>query len=187
MTHRPALDAQDVMIAEPVCVLPSTTIRELARTFEDHAISGAPVVNSGGSLIGVVSKTDLIRRCTEAAGDMPPAYLFELLFDQGDGGDTPHVLPEPLVCVEDFMTDDPVVVSRCTPATAVADLMFTRRIHRVIVVDGANVPVGIITSLDLLGVLPRVIKDLAQSQRPSSDHLALGPRVVDHPVESKTA
>jgi CBS domain-containing protein len=145
------LRARDVMTADPVCVSPSTTIRELARVFEEHEISGAPVVDQEGRVVGVVSKTDLIRRCSEGTGDIPPAYLFEILSEQGAEGES-EVIPEPLICVEDFMTEDPLTVLPTVAAATVAREMFERRIHRVIVVDDENFPVGIITSLDLLGV-----------------------------------
>jgi CBS domain-containing protein len=146
--------AKDVMTADPVCVSPSTGIRELARVFEEHEISGAPVVNQEGRVIGVVSKTDLIRRCSEGTDDIPPAYLFEVLSDQGEGEETSEVMPEPLICVEDFMTEDPLMVAPDLSAGAVARLMFDRRIHRVIVADDEQFPVGMITSLDLLGLFP---------------------------------
>lgn len=152
-TRSAELKAGDVMVPEPVCVEPATTIRELARVFEENEISGAPVVDGQGRLVGVVSKTDLIRRCSEGTLDVPPAYLFEVLGEQS-GEDMGEIIPEPLVCVGDFMTEDPVTVSRATPVGTVARRMFESRIHRVIVVDGDSMPVGIITSLDLLGVFP---------------------------------
>lgn len=146
------LMAKDVMVLEPVCVEPSTTVRQLARLFEENAISGAPVVNKEGKVIGVVSKTDLIRRCSEGSADIPPAFLFEVLGEES--GDDEEVIPEPLVCVEDFMTHDPIMVTPNTPVGHVAQLMFEKRIHRIIVADHEKFPVGIITSLDLLGVFP---------------------------------
>jgi CBS domain-containing protein len=148
------LRAEDVMTVEPVCVGPATTIRELARVFEEHEISGCPVVDQQGRVVGVVSKTDLIRRCAEGTNDVPPAYLFEVLSDQGEDDDS-EVIPEPLVCVEDFMTDDPLMVRPDISAATVAKEMFERRIHRVIVADQERFPLGMITSLDLLGVFSR--------------------------------
>jgi CBS domain-containing protein len=146
--------ARDIMTAGPVCASPSTSIRELARMFEEHEISGVPVTNAEGKVVGVVSKTDLIRRCSEGTDELPPAYLFEVLSDQGEEDETSEVLPEPLICVEDFMTEDPVTVSLETPAAAIAQTMSERRIHRVIVVDRDQFPLGIITSLDLLAIFP---------------------------------
>ncbi len=145
--------ARDVMVHEPVCVEASTTIRQLARVFEENEISGAPVVDQHGRVIGVVSKTDLIRRCSEGTLDVPPAYLFEVLHEQG--AEDEEVIPEQLVCVEDFMTPDPVTVTPDTPAGEIARLMCEGRIHRVVVVDEGRFPVGIVTTLDLLAVFPR--------------------------------
>ena len=147
------LMAKDVMVSEPVCVEPSMTIRQLARILEENEISGAPVVDKEGHVIGVVSKTDLIRRCSEGTRDIPPAYLVEVL--SADSGDDEDVIPESLVCVEDFMTRDAVMVTPNTPVGYLAQLMFEKRIHRVVVVDHDKFPVGIVTSLDLLGVFPK--------------------------------
>jgi CBS domain-containing protein len=139
------------MTRDPVCVSPSTTIRELGRVFEENEISGVPVVNQLGKVIGLVSKTDLIRACSEGTADIPPAFLFEVLCEQGADDEANEAIPEPLVCVDDFMTEDPVTVPLGEPIASVAKLMFDRRIHRVIVVDEEDMPLGIITSLDLLG------------------------------------
>jgi len=154
-TVRTELKAADFMTREPVCVTPSTTIAQLARLFEDNGISGAPVVDQQGSVIGIVSKTDLIRECSRGTANIPPAYLFEVLREQQDEEEAVEIEPEPDAVVEDFMTEDPVTVSPDAEAAAVAREMVERRIHRVIVVDEENFPVGIITSLDLLGVVSR--------------------------------
>jgi CBS domain-containing protein len=150
------LKARDVMTPEPVCVSPSATIRQLARILEEHEISGAPVVNQEGTLVGVVSKTDLIRRCSEGTIDVPPAYLFDVLDEQGDEEST-EVIPEPLVCVQDFMTEDPITVAPNTAVERVAQIMYQKRIHRVVVVDEENFPLGILTTLDLLGAFPGTV------------------------------
>ncbi len=145
--------ARDVMTADPVCVDPSTTLRELARVLQEYDISGAPVLDPQGRVIGMVTKTDLIRRCSEGIGGVPPAYLFELMSEQA--GEEAELGAEPRVCVEDFMTQDPVTARPETPIAEVARAMFEGRFHRVPVVDQDRCPVGIITSLDLLGVYPR--------------------------------
>ncbi|MBX3378291.1 MAG: CBS domain-containing protein [Phycisphaeraceae bacterium] len=149
------LTARDIMSVDPICVRPHTTIRELARTFEEHEISGAPVIDQSGKVVGVVTKTDLIRRCSEGTADIPPAYLFEVLSDQGDDEEASQVIPEPLICVEDFMTEDPLMVAPTISVATIAKLMFERRIHRVIVADDDRFPMGIVTSLDILGAYSR--------------------------------
>ncbi len=149
------LKARNIMTTDPVCVAPTTRIRELAKVFEDHEISGAPVVNQEGRVVGIVSKTDLIRRCTEGTDEIPPAYLFEVLSEQGDLDEAAEVMPEPLVCVEDFMTEDPLMVAPEMSVATIARLMFEHRVHRVIVADSEGFPLGIITSMDMLGAFAR--------------------------------
>lgn len=152
--------AQNIMTAEPVCAEPSTTIRQLARLFEENDISGCPVVDQEGKVIGVVSKTDLIRRCAEGTADVPPAYLYEVVCEQGDGegegmGDLASPIPEPLICVQDFMTESAVTVPPTAQVHKVAALMAEKHIHRVVVVDEEHFPLGMITTLDILRVFPR--------------------------------
>jgi len=145
--------ASGIMTPEPVCAEPATTIRQLARLFEENEISGCPVVDQEGKVIGVVSKTDLIRRCSEGTADQPPGYLFEVICEQG--GEDGEVIPEPLICVQDFMSGDPITVAPSTPVAKIAAIMFESRIHRVVVVDEEKFPLGVITSLDLLGTYPQ--------------------------------
>ncbi len=152
---RTELKAKDLMSPDPVCVSPATRMRELARMFEDHEISGVPVVDQSGKVVGIVTKSDLIRRCSEGAEDVPPAYLFEVLLEQEGDEAASEVIPEPLICVEDFMTEDPLMVSPELSASAVARLMYDHRVHRVIVADNEKFPIGIITSMDMLGVFSR--------------------------------
>ncbi|TVQ62778.1 MAG: CBS domain-containing protein [Phycisphaerales bacterium] len=143
--------AKDVMTPDPVCIRPSATIRELARLFEVNEISGAPVINQAGMLIGVVSKTDLIRKCAEGTVDIPPAYLFEALAEQGENDEEENeYIPEPIVCVEDFMTEHPLTVTPETPLREIARAMVDGRFHRVVVVNEESAPIGVITTLDLL-------------------------------------
>jgi CBS domain-containing protein len=144
--------AEDVMTSEPVCVEPSTSIRELAQIFEVNEISGVPVVDGAGKVIGVVSKTDLIRRCSEGVGGRPPSYLFEAIFDDAEGVTT--AIPEQLICVGDFMSSEPATVKADAPVRTVARMMSERRIHRVIVVDDEGNPLGIVTTLDVLKAFP---------------------------------
>jgi CBS-domain-containing membrane protein len=57
-----SLLASDVMIKDVVTVLESAPLKEVARILSDKNITGAPVVNSLGELVGVISETDIIRK-----------------------------------------------------------------------------------------------------------------------------
>src|SRR5438067_11472560 len=54
--------AVDVMTPDPVTFRPETSVHEAAQTLAEHRISGAPVVDADGSIVGIVSEYDLIAR-----------------------------------------------------------------------------------------------------------------------------
>lgn len=149
--------AKDAMTPKPWCATPDLSVRELAAMFSEKNISGAPVIarRPDGALVGVVSRTDLFRRITEQ-GSAHAAYLFDLLKPGGvsaaTGGGAGGTAP--LIVVADFMADNPVTVGPEEPLATVAKIMATRRIHRVVVVDAAKRPLGIITTLDVLRFFP---------------------------------
>jgi len=145
--------ARDVMSKEPVCVDLGATVREVAMLLEEHEISGAPVIDGSGRLVGVVSRTDLMRHHLGDALERDPRLLIEL---SGDDDAIAEASDE--VLVEDFMTDSPVTVRPQTPLQDVAGMMSDAEVHRVIVVDDEYLPIGIVTSLDLVRVLARTAR-----------------------------
>jgi predicted transcriptional regulator len=155
-THTTAtshLKVRDIMTKEPVCADPSMSLRQLARMLEDNEISGAPVVATNGRLIGVVSMTDLLRRAREAGPES--GYVFEMLSENGDEESEPDFASDHSPVVQDFMSEEPITASPEEQLGDVAARMAEHKVHRVIVVNVQNVPVGIVTSLDLLKVFPK--------------------------------
>ncbi len=94
-------------------------------------ISGVPVLDSAGSVVGVASKTDIVRALSQDT----PQRLHDLL--------------DPEMSVEDIMTRDITTVTPDTDVSDVARLMIDSHMHRVLVLDGEGM-VGIITAFDLL-------------------------------------
>lgn len=152
MSASPPRFVRDVMTPKPVCASPEMTVRRLASLFAEHHISGAPVVGREGKLIGVVSRTDLFRRVTLDSPTATPGYLFDLLNDQVSAAAQP--VPEPLIVIGDFMSESVVTATPDEPIGVVARRMADKRVHRVVVVDQDNRPVGMVTTLDLLRVFP---------------------------------
>ena len=52
--------ARDIMTTEVVTLAPDQTVTEAAKILSEHHISGAPVLDNGGKLLGIVSESDLI-------------------------------------------------------------------------------------------------------------------------------
>ncbi len=150
--------AKDIMRRRVVSVRPEMTLRDLARLFTDRGISGAPVVDSRGALLGVISKTDLVRQERQAAvSHVPPFYR------QSDELGTPHPVqleaPD-FTRVRDAMTPTVLSADEETPLSELARFMLKRRIHRVIITrDGKSR--GIVTSMDVLRGLLEEFEALA--------------------------
>jgi CBS domain-containing protein len=119
-----SLLASDVMIKDVVTVLESAPLKEVARILSDKNITGAPVVNSLGELVGVISETDIIRK-SNSIGAWSPSTAGQI------------------------MTRPAVSVSPSDTLQRVSELMFNRRIHRVVVAEGSEIQ-GIITTMDIL-------------------------------------
>lgn len=118
------LFASDVMIDDVLTVSESTPLKEVARMFVERKITGAPVVNAEGELVGVISETDIIRK-TNNIGAWSPSTAGQI------------------------MTKPAVTVSPNDTLQRVCELMYNRRIHRVVAAEGAQIR-GIITTMDIL-------------------------------------
>ena len=60
--------AMDVMTTDVITVDPDTTVQAVAALLAEHGISGAPVVDSGGRLVGIISEGDLLHRAVGNIG-----------------------------------------------------------------------------------------------------------------------
>ena len=134
------LTARDVMTSEMITVTPATPLSEFARICAEDNISGAPVTRVDGSLVGIVSKTDLIQRLLE---DHPK---------HGTVKEFP-IWSEDLRQVGDIMQEDVLTVAPDTPLAEMAERMARDRFHRVLVMENDKLA-GIVTSIDLLAHFP---------------------------------
>jgi CBS domain-containing protein len=160
-SRKKTLRARDVMTAEVVRVPADLTVSELADVFMENEISGAPVVDEDGSLLGVVSVFDIARQRSGETG---------IPTDQGNpefyvrGWEESYSLEEfrklrvqeGNLTVREVMTPAIFTVAEDDPIADVARTLVDGHIHRVLVVRGSEV-VGIISSLDLLRAYLREI------------------------------
>jgi CBS domain-containing protein len=144
------LQVRDVMSTNPVCVGVTTSAHELAEVLEGNGISGVPVIDTQGRIVGVVSRTDLIHRCLD--GPVGGGSFFAALANGLAAGT--DFDPESIGNVEEFMSGDPVTATVDEPIGAVARRMAEQRVHRVVVIDDDRQPIGMVTTLDLLERVP---------------------------------
>jgi CBS domain-containing protein len=142
------LTAGEVMKTEPITAEPWMTARQFAQMLEEEEISGAPIVDQQGHLVGIASRADLIHQSITLNNDNDLDFIFESLKEEGNEDEVPVISQERELHVEDFMVEDPITVTPDVPIRSVAAKMIESRVHRIVVVEG-QIPVGIITSLDL--------------------------------------
>lgn len=163
---------KDVMTTEVVTVQPETPMKEVARLLVEHGISGLPVVDGDGAVVGVVSEADLLAKSRGA----PPAHgrLASLL---DPGGVLERVKAEARVA-GDAMTSPAITIASYRSIAAAAQEMLDRGINRLPVV-AADRLVGIVTRADLVRAFARSDEQTAAEVREQVEYfLAIADDVV---------
>jgi CBS domain-containing protein len=143
----------DVMSAPVVSVGPSTSIRDAARLMLMRRISGLPVVKTDGSIVGIVSEGDFLRRKELGTELQRPRWL-EFLVGPGKAADEyVHTHGRK---VEEVMSENVVTAEPTTPLESVIETMTKHRIKRVPVIVESRV-VGIVTRSDILQKLANLL------------------------------
>lgn len=150
------LPVTDVMTKDVVTVEEATTIEECARIFTDNEISGAPVVDGEGHLVGTVEDNDLV---IEDSRVHFPTYI-QLLGATIPIPGTQHKYEEELrasvgvASVGEIMNRDPFMVDESATVEDVASLITEHHLSRVPVVSG-NRLIGIVSRHDLVAAIAK--------------------------------
>jgi len=154
-TMKTTQNVKDLMNSDIMTVTEDMTINALAQYLVEREISGAPVVDNQGHLIGVVSMTDIGRNMAEPAAldaSRSSGFYRDIAADLTLEDLEQRYAEERAVCVRDVMTPAIYQVPVTASAAEAARLMVDQHIHRLVVTQGRE-PVGMITSLDLLKVV----------------------------------
>ncbi len=130
------MKAKDVMTKKVITVSSDLTIRKLIQLLITERISGVPVVDDAGEVIGIISERDILK-----AVDRLIKVKVSLDEEREQKGS--------FNWVDGIMTKEVIFVSEDDPVEHVCKLMSERKIHRVPVMNGKKI-VGIITSMDVL-------------------------------------
>lgn len=158
------MKARDVMTSPVITVTPQTAVREVAQLFLEKRISGAPVVNGEGKLIGMVSEGDLLHR-TEAGTGRRRSWWLSLFTQKGTLAS--EYIQEHGHSVADVMSDKVISASPETPVREVASLLEKNRIKRVPIVEN-DALVGIVSRANLIQAVASAPREL---EIPVSDQL----------------
>jgi CBS domain-containing protein len=125
------MQAHEVMTGDPVTVTADTPAAEIARILLDHAISGVPVVDDRGALVGRVSEGDLLGRSEADRETRRDWWLAPLAEREALHPDFVASLKNRRLTARDVMSDPVVSVAETTEAGEIVQLLEAHRIKRV--------------------------------------------------------
>jgi CBS domain-containing protein len=146
--------AGDVMTRKVISVASDASAMQAGTLMLKHQISGLPVVDSSGILLGIISEGDFLRRAELGTQRRRPRWLAFLIGPGRLASEYVHACGRK---VKEIMTPNPYTVTEATPMSEVVQLMERHRIKRVPVVCGRRL-VGIVSRADLLRALARLAR-----------------------------
>ncbi len=137
----------EVMTRSVVCVTEHTSMAILEELLLDHNLSGVPVVDNQGKLVGLVTMIDIVRELHYQAETSQVSLAGDLAWGF-------HVEPEPLI-VAHLMAPVAFELPASCPVAKAVSLMATQHTHKVPVVSDDGVLIGIVTAGDIVRYLAR--------------------------------
>jgi CBS domain-containing protein len=153
------MQAADVMTQAVISVGPDSSVLEAVRLMLQHRISGLPVVDAKGDLLGIITEGDLLRRTETGTQRRRPRWLEFLV---GPGKLASEYVHASGRKVHEVMTSSVKTATEATPLERIVELMERHQIKRVPVMREREV-VGIVTRANLL----RALAGLARQAPPS--------------------
>jgi CBS domain-containing protein len=150
------MQVQDVMTKHVISVEPTDTIARAIRLMLQERISGLPVIDAAGKLVGIVTEGDFLRRAETGTQRRRPRWLE---FLAGPGRMADEYVHTHARKVSEVMTVEPATVTEETALADAVALMEKRRIKRLPVVKGQKV-IGIISRANLLHALASLAGDV---------------------------
>jgi CBS domain-containing protein len=170
-TKEMTMRAHQIMTRNTLTVLPETPILVAANKMLENHVSGLPVLDASGRLVGIVSESDFLRRSEIGTLQKRPRWL-QYFFSPAHSAD--DFIHERGRKVEDVMTRDPVVADEDTSLDELVHLMEKNGIKRLPVLRDDKL-VGIITRANLLQAVASMAKEVPD---PTADDGHIRDRII---------
>ena len=164
--------AHQIMTRPVITVSPETTIVEAADIMLRRHISGLPVVDAAGKLVGIVSEGDFIRRSEIGTQRKRGRFLKFIL---GPGQAAADFVHEHGCKIAEIMTAEPVTITEDTPLQDIVALMEKNRLKRLPVIRDDRV-VGIVSRANLLQAVASLARQIPD---PTADDDHIRNRIID--------
>jgi CBS domain-containing protein len=140
----------EVMTPTPITVTPEMLLKEAIAILVEHKISGLPVVDGEGELLGILSESDLMWQET---GVEPPPYIMildSIIYLKNPGRYEKEIHKALGQTVADVMSDKPISIKGNQPVKKAAQILHDKQIRRLPVLDEDGKVIGIITQGDII-------------------------------------
>jgi CBS domain-containing protein len=161
--------AHQIMTRSVISITPDATILEAAKTMLRHHVSGLPVVDAVGKLVGIVSEGDFIRRSEIGTQRQRGRWLTFLL-----GDSVADYVREHGRKVSDVMTSEPITVTEDATLEDIVNAMETNDVKRLPVMRGENL-VGIVSRANLLQAVASLAREIPD---PTADDDHIRRRII---------
>ena len=163
--------AHQIMTRNVITVTPDTSIIDAAGKMLEQHISGLPVVNDAGKLVGIVSEGDFLRRAEIGTQRKRAGWL---QFFVGPGRSASEFIHERGRKVGEVMTPDPLTVSEETSLEELVNVMEKNNIKRLPVMRNDRI-VGIVTRSNLLRAVAGLVHEIPD---PTADDDRICERII---------
>jgi CBS-domain-containing membrane protein len=163
--------AHQIMTRQVVTIAAEPSIVDAANIMLDRHVSGLPVVDGAGKLVGIVSQGDFIRRAEIGTQRKRGRWLKFLV---GPGGAASDFVREQGRKVGEIMTPDPCTVTEDATLEDIVDLMERNHVKRLPVLRGDKM-IGIVTRTNLLRAVAGLTRDVPD---PTADDDHIRNRII---------
>jgi CBS domain-containing protein len=150
------MNVREVMTTNVVAVRPETPLKEVARLLIEYRISGVPVVDEAGAVLGVVSEGDFLALSEPKPGPKNPWLAWLVAGPREAEGHREHIHG---TTAGEAMSRPPVTIEAERELREAAHLMTTTKINRLPVIEDGKL-VGIVTRADLVRAFARSDEEL---------------------------
>ena len=164
--------AHQIMTRKVVSVTPEHTVLQAANLMLRNHVSGLPVIDKAGTVVGIVSEGDFLRR-SEIGTPRGHNRLLSLIFGHGDAAE--DYVREHGRKVSEVMTPAPITISEDASLSDIVTVMERNHIKRVPVVRDGKL-VGIVSRSNLLQALASLARDVPD---PTADDDHIRQRIID--------
>jgi len=161
--------AHQIMTRSVISITPDATILEAAKTMLRHHVSGLPVVDAAGKLVGVVSEGDFVRRSEIGTQRKRGRWLTFLL-----GESVADYVREHGRKVSDVMTSEPITITEDATLEDIVNAMETNDVKRLPVMRGDEL-VGIVSRANLLQAVASLAREIPD---PTADDDHIRRRII---------